>query len=211
MTDSSQHRIELATAILLSTAGLLSAWASYQAALWGGEQANHYAKASAKVTEASRLSVIDGQQAAIDGLMFKSWLEAAADNDQQRMQFFERRFSSELDAVFRPWRKRYPGDLHQYAPASNAPDSFPRPVHKEGREARALQRAADAEFAEGDTANGIGDRYVATTVVLSLVLFLGGISASRTRPGVRWGLLGLAALVGIAAGVVIAQLPIATL
>jgi hypothetical protein len=207
----SSRRIELMTAVLLSAAGLFSAWASYQASLWGGEQANHYAKASAKVTEASRLSVIDGQRAATDGLMFKSWLEAAADNDEQRMLFFEKRFSPELDAVFVPWRKRYPGDLHQYSPAADAPDSFPRPVHKEGIEAQALQRAADAEFAEGDTANGIGDRYVATTVVLSLVLFLGGISASLKRPGVRWGLLGLAALVGVAAGVVILRLPIATL
>jgi hypothetical protein len=205
------RRIELVTAVLLSAAGLLSAWASYQAALWGGEQANHYAKASAKVTEATRLSIIDGQLAAVDGLMFKSWLEAAADNDPKRMAFFERRFSPELEAVFRPWRQRFPGDLHQYSTAADAPESFPRPVHKQGVEARAMQRAADTEFAGGDAANGHSDRYVATTVVLSLVLFLGGISASLKRPGIRFGLLVLSALVGIAAGVVILRLPIAAL
>jgi hypothetical protein len=73
------RRLEVATAALLSAAGLFSAWASYQAALWGGQQASHYALASAKVTEASRLSIVDGQLVGIDGLMFKSWLEAASD------------------------------------------------------------------------------------------------------------------------------------
>ncbi len=199
------------TAALLSTAGLFSAWASYQAALWGGQQASHYALASAKITEASRLSIVDGQLVGIDGLMFKSWLEAASDNDEARMNFFEHRFSPELKAVFGPWRARYPGDLHQYKGDGNAPNAFPRPVHEQGVQARALQRAADTELANGEAANGHSDRYVATTVVLSLVLFLGGISASLTRPSVRWGLLVLATLVGVAAVVVILRLPVAAL
>jgi hypothetical protein len=211
-TDAQRtRRIELATAALLSAAGLFSAWASYQASLWGGQQASHYAKASAKVTEASRLSIVDGQLVGVDGLMFKSWLEAAADGDEARMRFFEHRFSPELKAVFGPWRARYPGDLHQYSAAADAPNAFPRPVHAQGDEARALQRAADAELAMGEAANAHSDRYVATTVVLSLVLFLGGISASLTRPSVRWGLLALAATVGVGAVVFILRLPVAEL
>jgi hypothetical protein len=211
-TDAQRtRRIELATAALLSAAGLFSAWASYQASLWSGEQASHYAKASAKVTEASRLSIIEGQLVGIDGLMFKSWLEAAADDDEDRMIFFERRFSPELKTVFGPWRARYPGDLHKYSAKADAPNAFPRPVHAEGVQARALQGAANAEFAQGEAANGHSDRYVATTVVLSLVLFLGGISASLTRPYVRLGLLALAATVGFGAVLVILRLPIAAL
>jgi hypothetical protein len=211
-TDAQRtRRIEVVTAALLSTAGLFSAWASYQASLWGGQQASHYALASAKVTEASRLSIVEGQLVGTDGLMFKSWLEAAADGDAARMIFFERRFSPELKAVFGPWRARYPGDLHQYSADANAPNTFPRPVHEQGVEARALQRAADAELAKGEAANGHSDRYVATTVVLSLVLFLGGISASLTRPPVRWGLLILAAAIGVGSAVFILGLPVATL
>ena len=209
--EQRMRRVELVTAALLSTAGLFSAWASYQAALWGGVQASHYAKASAKVTEASRLSIIEGQLVGIDGLMFKSWLDAAADGDGARMLFFEHRFSPELNAVFRPWRAHYPGDLHQYSTGAEAPKSFPRPVHEQGVAARALQRAAAAEFAEGDAANGISDRYVATTVVLSLVLFLGGISASLRRPSVRWTLLMLAAVIGAGSAVIILRLPVAAL
>ena len=67
-------RIEFTTAALLSVAGLVSAWASYQASLWGGVQASHYAHASAKLTEASRLSIIDGQAFATDSQLFMAWL-----------------------------------------------------------------------------------------------------------------------------------------
>lgn len=201
------RRIEVTTAVLLSVAGLISAWASYQASLWGGVQASHYAFASAKVTEASRLSIIDGQAFATDAQMYMAWLEAASDGDAARMTFFDHRFSPELRAKFDPWRAAHPGDLRQGKLDPNAPRRFPRPEHQEGIKARALQRAADAEFAEGDAANRIGDRYVAATVVLSTVLFLGGISPLLKDLRIRTAMLALATLLGIGASIFIFQLP----
>ena len=205
------RRIEVATAILLSAAGLISAWASYQAALWGGVQANHYAAANGKVTEASRLSIVDGQRVATDMLLFTAWLEAAADNDTKRMMFFERRFSPEMHADFDPWRARMPADLRTALPDANAPQALPRPGYREGVSAQRLQKAAVAEFKEGDTANGIGDRFVAATVVLSTVLFLGGISPLLRSTRVRMAMLVLAGVLGIAASVFIFTLPVAAL
>lgn len=212
MTDTASEsvrlrRIEVATAVLLSTAGLFSAWATYQASLWGGEQASHFARANAKVTEASRLSIVDGQLVGIDMLMFRAWLEAAAVDDAPQMEFFSRRFTPELRAVFGPWRARCPVDLRQCKMAADAPNAFPRPTHSEGMRARTLQSAADVEFSEGDFANATSDKYVATTVVLSLVLFLGGISPVLKLPKVRVALLWLAALIGLAAAIVIITLP----
>jgi hypothetical protein len=202
------RRIEITTAVLLSLAGLVSAWASYQASLWGGVQASHYAHASAKVTEASRLSIIDGQAFATDAQMFMAWLEAAAAGDTARMQFFEHRFSPELRSKFEPWRASHPGDLRALKMDRNAPRSFPRPLHPEGIAARALQRAADAEFAEGEEANRTSDRYVAATVVLSTVLFLGGISPLLNSPRIRMAMLALATLLGLGASIFIFSLPV---
>jgi hypothetical protein len=202
------RRLEVTTAVLLSVAGLVSAWASYQASLWGGVQASHYAKASAKVTESSRLSIVDGQLVGVDGQMFMAWLDAAADDDDARMHFFEHRFSPELHAKFDAWRARFPGDLRRLKMDPEAPTRFPRPDHKEGIEARALQAAAVTEFAEGDTANRISDRYVAATVVLSTVLFLAGISPLLKGARIRMAMLGLASIIGIAACVFIFSLPI---
>lgn len=204
-------RTEISTALLLSFAGLFSAWASYQASLWGGIQASHYARASAKVTEASRLSIIDGQAVGTDMMLFMAWLEAAAVNDETRMAFYERRFSPEMHKKFDPWRARHPGNLRNSSLDPNTPEGMPRPIHNEGVQAKALQRAADLQFAEGDAANSVSDRYVAATVVLSTVLFLGGISPLLRRPQIRLAMLALAALLGIAASLFIFSLPTATL
>jgi hypothetical protein len=209
--DPLPRRIEITTAVLLSLAGLTSAWASYQAALWGGIQASHYARASAKVTEASRLSIVDGQAVGTDTAMFLAWLNAAADGDAKRMLFFERHFSPELMVLFVPWRAALPEDVRTAAVQDGPPPPLPRSQHAEGKAAKALQKAADAEFIEGDRANDIGDRYVATTVVLSTVLFLGGISPILRRDSMRMAMLLLAALLGAVAAGFIVSFPVAEL
>jgi hypothetical protein len=205
------HRIEIATAILLSLAGLISAWASYQASLWGGIQASHYAQATAKATEASRLSIIEGQEVGTDRALFMAWLEAAAENDQKRMAFFEERFSPEMLKLFVPWRKTHPANYADAQLARDRAKSLPRPAHPEGIAARQMDAASRADLAAGDRANSFGDKYVAATVVLALVLFLGGISPLLKRNSVRAGLLVLAALLGLAAAIAIFSLPVAAL
>jgi hypothetical protein len=204
-------RVEIATAVLLSVAGLISAWASYQASLWGGVQAESYARANTKLTEASRLSVVEGQLVGMDSMLFMAWIDAAADNDEQRMTFFERRFSPEMKDRFVPWRGKNPGDLRLLKPNLNAPTSFPRPIHQEAVAARALQAASEKDLAKGDAANQVSDRYVAATVVLSIVLFLGGISPLLQSTSVRTAMLGLAALLGLAASIFIFSLPMQAL
>jgi hypothetical protein len=209
--DQTLERIEIATAVLLSLAGLLSAWASYQASLWGGQQADLYADANAMTTEATRLSVIDGQAIATDTMMFLAWLEAAGDGDQRRMTFFELRFSPEMQISFNHWRARVPADPRDAEINPGAPVLAPRPLHPEGVEARRLQAEAARKFAQGDVANGNGDRFVAGATVLSIVLFIGGISPSLKNNKVRIGLLALAAAIGIAASIFIFSLPAASL
>jgi len=210
-TDPKEARIEIATAALLSLAGLISAWASYQASLWGGQQADHYADANAMTTEATRLSVIDGQAIATDTLMFLEWLEAAADGDERRMTFFQLRFSPEMQISFNHWRARVPADPRDAKINPGAPILAPRPLHPEGVEARRLQAEAARKFAQGDVANGNSDRFVAGATVLSIVLFIGGISPLLKDNRVRIGLLALAALIGAGASIFIFSLPAASL
>jgi hypothetical protein len=209
--DRVSRRVEIATAVLLSVAGLASAWASYQASLWGGEQASHYAQGNAKNTEASRLAIIDGQLVGQDMVVFMAWFEAAADGDEKRKLFFERRFSPELNAKFLPWRANFPDDIANAVPKPDAPRYIPRTDHAEGREARRLQAAAAAEFAAGDEANAHGDRFIATTVILSTVLFLGGIAALFRHNGVRLAVLALASVLAVGALLFMATLPLKTL
>lgn len=202
--------LDAATAILLSGAGLVSAWASYQAALWGGIQASHYTLATAKLTEASRLSIEDGQAAALDAGLFVSWLDAAAVGDTRRMVFFERRFGPQMAGPFRAWRATLPADLKDARVPEASPEML-RILRAHGANAEALRKAARAEFAAGEAANGHGDRYTMATVILSLALFLSGISPLLRRNRARVAVLAMAAALGIAATVFIALLPVATL
>lgn len=205
------RRIELATAILLSCAGLASGWASYQAALWGGVQASHYAVATSKMTQASALAIIDGQRNVEDIALFMAWLEAAAEGDAKRMAFYERHFAPELKTVFGRWRSQFPADLRTAEIRTDGPTGLPSILHSEARKALQLRRDADAAFAAGEAANDYSDHYVATTVMLAIVLFLAGISASLQRDQVRIALLILATLLGVAAVGTIATLPVQTL
>jgi hypothetical protein len=84
-------------------------------------------------------------------------------------------------------------------------------MHQEAVTARALRAASAKDLAKGDAANQVSDRYVAATVVLSIVLFLGGISPLLQSTSVRTAMLGLAALLGLAASLFIFSLPIQAL
>ena len=205
------RRIEIATAALLSLSGLISTWASYQASLWGGRQADHYAKANAMTTESTRLYIMAGQAVATDKLMFIAWLEAAADGDEQRMTFFQLRFTPEMQKSFEQWRARFPADLRTAKVDRNEPVLGRLPLYKESTEAHRLQGEAATEFAQGDAANGNSDLFVAGTTMLSLVLFLSGISPVLQSSTVRIAMLTLAAAIGIAASIFIFTLPAASL
>ncbi len=193
--------VETATAVLLSVAGLATAWASYQASLWGGEQMSHYSAASAKLTLASQLDIVAGQTAAVDTTLFLSWAEASFAGDEQRANFLAYRFSPAFSAAFSTWREEFPDDLTGFRlpPGAQPGASMPRPDYPQGTEAQALRAKAGQLFEDGEKANSLSDRFVAITVLLSTVLFLGGISQLMKRPKPRIGMVVLASLICIAA------------
>jgi hypothetical protein len=204
--------LDAATAVLLSAAGLVSAWASYQAALWGGIQASNYTIATAKLTAASNEAITAQQISSRDDAMFMAWLDAASTNDKLRMRYYENHFRSAYKAAFEAWRAEQPQTLatsQGKLPSSPAP--MPIATGPEMAKAATLRTAANASFATGEAANGHGDRYTMATVALALVLFLGGISPMLKRRGARLGLLVIAAAIGLVAAAYIAALPVATL
>lgn len=205
--------VETATAVLLSVAGLTTAWASYQASLWGGEQVSHYSAASAKLTTASQLDIVAGQTAAVDTNLFLSWADASLSGEEQRATFLEFRFSPAFSAAFEIWRKDFPEDLTGFRlPASTQPGTaMPRPVYEQAIEAKALRAEAREIFEAGESANNLSDRFVAITVLLSTVLFLGGISQLMKRAQPRIGMVVLASLICIGAVGWLLTLPSATL
>lgn len=204
---------ETFAAVLLATAGLTTAWASYQASLWGGEQVSNYGLAGGLLTKASQLDIVAGQSAGIDTALFVAWAEAALQGQEARREFLERRFSPTFRVAFEDWRAQFPENLAGYRIPTREVTriNVPRVVYPEATEAAALRAQANAIFAEGEAANRHSDRFVAVTVLLSTVLFLAGIAQllDRTRP--RLALLGLSAVILIASLVWLVQIPSAAL
>jgi hypothetical protein len=184
--------VDTVSAILLSVAGLATAWASYQASLWGGEQVSYYSVAGAKLTNASQLDIVAGQKAGFDTTLFVAWIDSALAGDEDRKDFLERRFSPSFSESFRQWRGKLPENLQGYRlPPGTQPPALPPVSYPEAAKAAALRTEAQQIFEKGEAANRNSDRFVAVTVLLSTVLFLAGISQLLQRPEPRIALLGM--------------------
>ena len=209
-SPSRNRRLETVASIMLAAAGVASAWATYQSSLWGGIQASSYATGSARVTEAARLELQAGQKAGMDTALYMAWLSAAAVDDRELMTFYERRFAPGFRKVFAEWRAQYPEDLRgQVRQGPGVP--LPRAEHPESGEASRLREDASNLFSKADKANATGDRYVASTVILALILFLLGISTVARSERQRRLLVILAGGLGVAVLVFLLRLPVASL
>ena len=158
--------IEITTAVVLGTAGLLATWATYQAALWDSQQAEHYSRANALRTIASRRALqADGQQA-VEFDLFNVWLEAQARGDHRLATFYRDRFPDDFRAAFEDWLAAKP--LSGGAPPF--PFTMPSYRPKGAAEAKALEAQADTTFKQGQSDNRISDSYSQATVFLGMAL-----------------------------------------
>ena len=64
--DLFTHNLELAATVLLAVAAIMTAWAGFESAKWGGVQATLFSEAGANRTESTRFSTLAGQLAQVD-------------------------------------------------------------------------------------------------------------------------------------------------
>ncbi len=165
--------VEVCAAVVISLAAAMTSWVGFQAALWDGEQAAHYAQAGAARVEATSATTEAGQLETADLLMFQGWLSAAAQDEPELQHFYRQRFRPEFAAAFEAWLKTDPL-TNPAAPAG--PSSCPSTTRRGLAEARRRQRQADDLFNQGQRDNDISDRFVRGTVLLAVALFFGGIA-----------------------------------
>ena len=200
--------LEITAALVISIAAVLSSWASFQAALWDGEQAAYYAKASGARVASTRLAAEAGQYETVDLLMFQQWLSATAANEPRLQDFYRQRFRPEFAIAFNAWLAT---DPMQDRASPTSPFAMPQYHVSRTSEAEVVQKAADDFFAKGEKANDISDAFVRTTVLLAIALFFGGIGQTFKSPFVKAVLLGLAVISCAVSAVQLAQLPAQTL
>jgi len=199
---------EVANAVVIAIAGLLISFASYQAALWSGEEELGFSRANVLHTESAQKAALAATREAVAVQLFSQWFNAAARNETKVADMFAARFPPTLRNAFSAWIALRPFD-NPAAPSS--PFSMPEYAISDAAEADALQTQANLSFKRGQAAKRVADTYGQAGTILSTALFFAGISQVFRLTSVRYGLLALAAF-ACALGVVrIVTLPIMTL
>jgi hypothetical protein len=188
---SEEH--ELIAVILLAQVAVLTAWAGFQSAKWGGDSSVAFSEASAARIEASNHEGEARDARSVDIAVYSQWVVAGANGDTALAEYIEQRFSPEFSTAFDAWqadgkKERGPFVMPEYVPPGTIE------AEKANDRANALQVDALAF-------NDKGDSYSLMTVLFALVLFLAaiaqrGVSIVATRIVlVLAGVLALAGLV----------------
>jgi hypothetical protein len=196
--------IELAAVAVMGLSSVATAWSSYQAALWSGNQSTAYVRASALRVESTRASGRANTLGSLDVATFIAWVEGYAREDTMLTTFYESRFRDEFKPAFNEWVASRPRVNPEAAASPFQLDSYR--LH-ENAVADSLTAEAEAAFREGQRANDWSDRYVLTLVLFASVLFLTGLAQTAEATASRVGLLVLSGLLFLGATYGLAVLP----
>jgi hypothetical protein len=202
--EGRDRAISIAEAILLSVVTLMAAWSGYAAAKWSTESRITLAEAAGARTNASRATLEAMELRTFDSSAFEAWFAAYTVHNERAMAIAVRRFRPEFRVAFEAWRATDPESNRGAPPGPTYMPEYRQPALDE---AKHLDARAEQSFAEGSEAGETADKYVRTTVYLASVLFLVGISTQFPLRGVRYGLVGLGAVLLLASLVQLTQLP----
>jgi hypothetical protein len=187
-----RNRLELVALLLLALAAVATAWSSYQANRWNGEQAKTTAKVNATRIAAARASGLANAQTQVDIATFTQWVDAYAHEERRLAAFYERRFRKEFQPAFKAWLASRPLD-NPDAPLT----PFAMPQYRLASTAEANRLDAQAEVLAADARANIqrSSNYVLSVVLFSVALFFAGVSTKLSTPRLRAALLVLGCLI----------------
>jgi hypothetical protein len=186
-------------------ATVATAWSSYQASRWHGEQAEAQSSSTANRLESTRASGVANRESQIDVQLFIQWVDARQQGDRELAAFYRSRFTDRFKPAFRAWLATNPLEDR------NAPPSpFAMPEYKVSETAAAerleVQAAAASEAAKEDIQHA--DNYVLAVVLFAASLFFGGLSLRLRTDAVRTAILGCGYFLFVAAAIWIATSPV---
>lgn len=179
---ASGKRGETLAAVLLAMAAVATAWSSYQASRWTGEQAKTFSAANAARVESTKASDLANAQTEVDVSTFTEWVDAHLKGDRELADFYEQRFRDEFVPAFRAWLHTDPFDDPDAPPS---PFAMPEYVVAARGQAEQLEAEADrlAEQAREDVQRATN--YVLGVVLFAIVLFFAGVSTKLEAPHLR--------------------------
>ena len=204
-TERSGRWIDTAGAVLLALAAVATAWSSYQASRWTGEQAKTFSAANAARVESTKDADLANSQTQVDIALFIQWVEADLNDDEVIADFYLQRFRDEFKPAFRAWLQTNP---FEDPTAPDSPFAMPQYVLAAREDATELEATADATAETARLYVQRATNYVLGVVLFAVALFFAGISSKLPRPGLRLAILVVGSLVFAIAATWIATFPI---
>lgn len=198
-------RLELAATVLLAIAAVATAWSSYQATRWNGEQAKAASQTNAIRVDAARAQGEAEAEMEVDVALFIQWVDARAQDDEALADFYASRFRDEFQPAFDAWLATDPLENPEAPPSPFAMDEY---------RLEAQTRADDLDRQEEASAAAVrrdiqrAGNYVLGVVLFAVALFFAGISTKLASDRLRVVLLGVGYVVFVGAVAWVATFPI---
>jgi hypothetical protein len=196
--------VDVLATVLLALAAVATAWSSYQASRWNGEQAKAFTRGTASRIESSRAAALATAQTQIDVATFTQWVNAYAGGQTKLAGFYFRRFRAEFKPAVNAWIATRP---LRNLDAPLTPFAMPQYKLQANEEADRLEAAADAWAAKGRADVQRATNYVLAVVLFAACLFFAGLSAKLRTAGPRTALLSVGLVVFVGAAVWLATQP----
>ena len=198
-------RVELVATILLAFAAVATAWSSYQATRWNGEQAKASARTNAIRIEAARAQGLAEAQTQVDVATFTSWVDAFARDETELAAFYFERFRAEFKPAVDAWLATKP---RQNPDAPLTPFAMPQYALAAAADAERLD--AEAEVSSATVRRNIqnASNYVLGVVLFAVSLFFAGMSTKLRDGLLRKVTVGMGCIIFLGTVVWIATFPI---
>jgi hypothetical protein len=198
-------RIEVLATVLLGLAALATAWSSYQATRWQGEQAKAASQTNALRVEAARAQGLAEADKEIDVTTFAQWVDAYARDDAELASFYRDRFRREFKPAVAAWLATRPLK-NPDAPLS--PFAMPNYRLAATAAARRLDMEAQASAATVERNIQRASNYVLGVVLFAVALFFAGMTTKLRSPRLRQVALAIGYVVFAATAIWMATSPV---
>jgi hypothetical protein len=179
---------ELAAAILLGVAGVLTAFSAYKAALTDGDALQGYTESTQLLANSNQFYSQSVQQITADRDLFTQFAIAANSEDEELAGYVLTLATPNLREAIEWWSEEVQTDETVLTPFVEHPDN---PYMNENlATAVSLEEQSVQAQKAGTASDEEGDQYELAAVLFALTLFFGGIATLLKRELATWILLG---------------------